>query len=347
VRPSISRYGGRRRSGRWVGLAAAVAIAAAAAIPASASAAPCTAESGATEWAASVSGSFNDDANWTQGGPSEFCDAMIGQSGTYTVTLMAGATVKSLTLNAGTLTGAGTINGPVQNSGGIVQPGEGLGKLSVNGSYTQEAGGRLEIEVAGTGAGQHDELEVTGDLVRRGTLALIPTGTFPDSSAVGEKFTFLTYGGELLEEFAQTTVSPSLACPKQFTVSPGTLKSLQATVVSSGADCGGGGGGGPAAMALPVLAPPPPVPNTRIGVHPGPRVTTKLARLRVSFGFSSDLPGAGFECKLDKAAYKTCMSPKAFKVKSGKHRFSVRAVGPGGTDTTPVTYRFRVIKQKG
>ena len=347
MRPSISRYGGRRGSGRWAGLAAAVAIAAAAAIPAPASAALCTAESGATEWAASADGSFNDDANWTQGGPSEFCDATIAQPGSYTVTLAAGATVKSLTLNAGTLTGAGTIDGPVRNAGGVIQPGDGLGELLVDGSYTQEAGGRLEIEVAGIGAGQHDVFAVSGNLMSGGTLALIPTGSFPSASAIGEGFTFLTYGGELLEEFAQTTVNPSLACPKQLSVGPGALKSLQATVAGTGASCGAGGGGGAAAAAAPAVAPPPPVPNTRIGVHPGPRVTTKLAKLKVSFGFSSDLPGAGFECKLDKAAYKPCGSPKVFKVKPGRHRFSVRAVGPGGTDATPISFKFKVIRQKG
>lgn len=197
-----------------------VAIAAAAAIPASASAALCTAESGATEWAASVSGSFNDDANWTQGGPSEFCDAAIAQPGSYTVTLTSGATVKSLTLNAGTLIGAGTISGPVQNAGGVIQPGNGLGELLIDGSYTQEAGGRLEIEVAGTGAGQHDALAVSGDLVRGGSLAFIPTGSFVGSSTIGDSFTFATYGGELLGEFPQTTVSPSLVCPRQLTSVP-------------------------------------------------------------------------------------------------------------------------------
>ncbi len=93
--------------------------------------------------------------------------------------------------------------------------------------------------------------------------------------------------------------------------------------------------------------PPPPVPNTKLGVHPGPRVTTKQAKLKVKFGFSSNVAGATFQCKLDKGAYKACKSPKSFKVKPGKHSFSVRAVGPGGTDATPVTFKFKVIKQQG
>jgi len=90
---------------------------------------------------------------------------------------------------------------------------------------------------------------------------------------------------------------------------------------------------------------PPPVPNTKLGVHPGPRVTTKLAKLKVKFGFSSDIAGASFQCKVDKGSFKTCRSPKSFKVKPGKHKFTVRAVGPGGTDATPVSYSFKVIRQ--
>ena len=67
----------------------------------------------------------------------------------------------------------------------------------------------------------------------------------------------------------------------------------------------------------------------------------------MKFGFSSDVAGATFQCKIDKGSYKSCRSPKTFKVKPGQHKFSVRAVGPGGTDATPATYKFKVIKQKG
>ena len=100
----------------------------------------------------------------------------------------------------------------------------------------------------------------------------------------------------------------------------------------------------PAATPSP---PPAPIPNTKLGVHPGPRVTTKLAKLKVKFGFSSDIAGATFQCKIDKSSFKACRSPKAFKVKPGRHKFSVRAVGPGGTDASPATYQFKVIKQQG
>lgn len=255
----------------------------------------------------------------------------------------------STVTNTGTLRGVGTITGSVQNDG-IVQPGDtSPGTLTLGGNYTQGAGGRLDVEIGGTGAGQFDVLAVGGTASLGGTVALIPSGSFLSSAAVGDNVSFLTYGGTATGGFATTTVNPALTCPKQISVSNDSgAKALKATVVDSGASCGGGGsGGGGGSTPPPTAAPPAPVPNTKLGVHPGPRVTTKLAKLKVKFGFSSDVSGATFECKLDKGAYKACKSPKSFTVKPGKHKFSVRAVGPGGTDATPVSFKFKVIKQKG
>lgn len=243
--------------------------------------------------------------------------------------------------NAGRITGSGTINGSLENSG-VVAPGESPGTLHVTGSYVQAGGGRLEIEVAGTGAGQHDALAVDGSANLNGTLALIPTDAFAASAAIGDSLPFLTYGGSAIGQFAQTTVSPALPCGKAFAASLDEgAKALKATVVA-GNPCPNGGGGKSSPPP-----PPPPVPDTKIGIHPGAKVFTKKAKLKVKFTFSSDVAGATFECKLDKAPYKPCRSPKSFKVKPGKHKLSVRAIGPGGTDTTPATTKFKVIRQKG
>lgn len=244
--------------------------------------------------------------------------------------------------NAGRITGGGTINGSVENSG-VVAPGESPGTLTVTGSFVQASGGRLEIEVAGTGAGQHDTLAVGGSANLDGTLALLPTDAFAASAAIGDSLPFLTYGGSASGQFAQTTVSPSLPCGKVFATSldEGT-KALKATVVA-GNPCPSGDGG----KSSPPPPPPLPVPDTKIGIHPGAKVFTQKAKLKVKIGFSSDVAGATFECKLDKGPYKPCRSPKSFKVKPGKHKFTVRAVAPGGTDATPATVRFKVIRQKG
>jgi Glycine rich protein len=89
---------------------------------------------------------------------------------------------------------------------------------------------------------------------------------------------------------------------------------------------------------------PPPVPNTTIGSHPKPRIKTKRSKVKVKFTFSSDVTGATFQCKLDKGSFAPCTSPKTYKVKPGKHKFSVAASGPGGTDATPASFSFKVKK---
>ncbi len=58
------------------------------------------------------------------------------------------------------------------------------------------------------------------------------------------------------------------------------------------------------------------------------------------------MAGATFECKLDKGAYAACASPKSYSVKAGKHTFSVRAIGPGGADASPASFKFKVVKKK-
>jgi len=91
-----------------------------------------------------------------------------------------------------------------------------------------------------------------------------------------------------------------------------------------------------------VLALPPP--NTVLGSHPKKTIKTKKKKVKVKFSFSSDVAGATFKCKLDKAAFEPCTSPKTYKVKLGKHTFSVEAVS-GATDQTPATFSFKVKKK--
>ncbi len=94
-----------------------------------------------------------------------------------------------------------------------------------------------------------------------------------------------------------------------------------------------------------VGAPAPSVPDTILGSHPKGKVKAKK-KIKVSFSFSSPTAGATFECKLDKGAFAPCASPKSYKVKPGKHTFSVEAVSSGGTDPTPATFSFRVKKKR-
>ena len=87
------------------------------------------------------------------------------------------------------------------------------------------------------------------------------------------------------------------------------------------------------------------VPDTTLGSHPKKTVKTSKSKAKVKFSFSSDVAGATFQCKLDKGAFAPCTSPKTYKVKPGRHTFSVEAVAPGGTDATPATFSFKVKKK--
>ncbi len=105
-------------------------------------------------------------------------------------------------IRGGTLTGTGTIatgSGPiagqVENHGGIVAPGNGVGTLTIDGRFANAADGVLNIDLGGTMAGtQYDQLLVTGGTALEGTLAVslvnLGGGTF--APAVGNSFTVIT-----------------------------------------------------------------------------------------------------------------------------------------------------------
>jgi hypothetical protein len=89
--------------------------------------------------------------------------------------------------------------------------------------------------------------------------------------------------------------------------------------------------------------PPPTYPQTRITKHPKKVVSTSATRAKVSFKFTSSKKGSHFSCKLDKGKWASCRSPKAYKVKLGKHTFQVRATSSAGkTDRTPAKWTWTV-----
>lgn len=90
--------------------------------------------------------------------------------------------------------------------------------------------------------------------------------------------------------------------------------------------------------------PQPAAPDTLLGSHPSKRIKTAKGKVKVKFKFSTQAAGATFKCKLDKGAFAPCSSPKTYKVKPGKHKFSVEAVAGGLPDPTPATYGFKVVR---
>jgi streptogramin lyase len=100
-------------------------------------------------------------------------------------------------------------------------------------------------------------------------------------------------------------------------------------------------------------------PETKIGKGPKKKVTTKGKKAAVKFTFSSSTAGAAFECALTKKPtgkkkkkaprpkFKSCKSPKRYKLKPGAYKFSVRAVAGGLTDASPATRSFKVVRIRG
>jgi len=112
-------------------------------------------------------------------------------------------------------------------------------------------------------------------------------------------------------------------------------KTVNYTVLAP-APSGPAGGGGSSSGGPP--------PDTILDTHPRKVIKTTAKRVKVKFSFQSPTAGASFECKLDRGAYAACASPKRYKVKAGKHKFSVRALKGGLVDQTPATFKFKVVK---
>jgi PKD repeat protein len=93
-----------------------------------------------------------------------------------------------------------------------------------------------------------------------------------------------------------------------------------------------------------VTPPPDPIPpDTLIKTKPAKKTKAKTA----TFKFLSSLTGSKFECRLDKAGWSDCKSPKKLKkLKPGKHTFRVRAVNGELFDSTPASYSWTVKKTK-
>ena len=85
--------------------------------------------------------------------------------------------------------GNGTVASLVNN--GTVQPGASIGTITITGNYTQNAGGRLNIEL--NSAGQSDLLDITGNATLNGRLDLqFDTGSY----SPGTTFTFIDADGK-------------------------------------------------------------------------------------------------------------------------------------------------------
>jgi len=119
----------------------------------------------------------------------------------------------------GRLGGSGLVQGTIEVvAGGRVSPGSSPGVLTVKGSYSQAAGGVLEIELAGaTPDSGHDVLRVTGAARLSGELILQFTEGFAPKA--GQTFQIAQADGGLEGSFGTVTVT-GLAPGFQYTLVP-------------------------------------------------------------------------------------------------------------------------------
>jgi hypothetical protein len=103
---------------------------------------------------------------------------------------------------------------------------------------------------------------------------------------------------------------------------------------------GGGGSSDPAPAPTSDTTPP----ETSIQSGPADGSVTTSNAVSFSFDGSDDVGVAGYECKLDNAAWSTCSSPKSYGgLAAAEHSFSVRARdSAGNVDPTPATRTWKV-----
>jgi uncharacterized delta-60 repeat protein len=88
-----------------------------------------------------------------------------------------------------------------------------------------------------------------------------------------------------------------------------------------------------------------PEPQTMIAKHPKRRLRTARKRAKVRFSFVSSIPGSLFKCRLDRKPFRTCGSPTRFRVRPGKHLFTVYAISSWGRDRRASNFSFRVKRR--
>ncbi len=116
-------------------------------------------------------------------------------------TILYGGTINggSLDIDAGALSGWGTINADVFNAGQTIMGGTGMaGALVINGNYTQTAAGALDVGIGGLTAGsQYGQLAVSGAAALAGTVNVaLLSGFQPVAGDLFEPLTFASSTGE-------------------------------------------------------------------------------------------------------------------------------------------------------
>lgn len=85
-----------------------------------------------------------------------------------------------------------------------------------------------------------------------------------------------------------------------------------------------------------------PARTVRLGRSNGPG---KPKRRSVRFAFKGAGNAVGFQCRLDRAQFRTCRSPRRYSVGRGNHTFRVRPLFPSGEHGAEEVARFKVVSR--
>jgi Ca2+-binding RTX toxin-like protein len=87
-------------------------------------------------------------------------------------------------------------------------------------------------------------------------------------------------------------------------------------------------------------------PRTTVLREPERLLFTRARLRRVVFAFASNESGSTFRCKLDRAPFRPCRSPRAYRLGPGRHAFRVFAVDRAGNrDASPALFRFQLRRR--
>lgn len=85
-------------------------------------------------------------------------------------------------------------------------------------------------------------------------------------------------------------------------------------------------------------------PKTRFTRRPSKVIGESGHPAKVRFRFVTKPPGASFECRLDRAKFRTCKSGLRVKASKGRHTFRVRAFSDRGRPGPVKSAKFRVVR---
>jgi hypothetical protein len=112
--------------------------------------------------------------------------------------------IGSVTVNGGTLTGSGFIQGDLTNNGGYILPGHSAGAIGVLGNFSQGTNGTLVIENGGPSPLQFEQLQVSGAASLDGKLDVRLTNAYtPDPADTFSPLGYSSVSGSF------TSVSPN------------------------------------------------------------------------------------------------------------------------------------------